>query len=183
VIGAGAAVENVIPPIPADTFVLIGAFLAAGGRASVPIVFLCTWLPNVASAIGVYAMARRYGKGFFQTRAGHWLLQPQQLEQIGRFYGRWGIAAIFLSRFFPAFRALVPVFAGVTHVSLWKVLPPVAIASGIWYGALVWLGSLAGNNFNAIVAWFDRASTFLLIIAGMLIAAFLVWWRRSRRQQ
>jgi hypothetical protein len=33
VIGIGAAVENVFPPVPADTFVLLGAFLAASGRA------------------------------------------------------------------------------------------------------------------------------------------------------
>ena len=27
-IGVGAAVENIVPPVPADTFVLLGAFLA-----------------------------------------------------------------------------------------------------------------------------------------------------------
>ena len=33
-IGVGAAIENFIPPVPADTFVLLGAFLSAGGRAN-----------------------------------------------------------------------------------------------------------------------------------------------------
>lgn len=182
VIGAGAAVENVIPPIPADTFVLLGAFLAAAGRASTLLVFLCTWVANVASAVLVYWLARRYGKGFFDTPAGHWLLRPHQLEQIGKFYSRWGIAAIFGSRFLPAFRALVPVFAGVTHVSLLRVLPPLAIASGLWYGALVVLGGMAGRNFEAILGFFERASTMLLVVALLLIGAFAVWWWRSRHK-
>ena len=182
VIAAGAAVENVIPPIPADTFVLLGAFLAATGRANVWIVFACTWVPNVASALGTYAIARKYGQGFFARPVGHWLLHPRQLEQIGRFYDRWGVLAIFGSRFLPAFRAMVPVFAGVTKVSFWKIFPPLAIASGLWYGALIFVGYTAGRNLDAIVQAFERASTVLLVIAGALIGGFVWWWWRSRRQ-
>ena len=173
--------ENIVPPIPADTFVLIGAFLAAGGRASPLLVFLVTWTANVGSALATYALARRYGRGFFDRPAGHWLLRPHQLEQIDGFYRRFGVLAIFGSRFLPAFRALVPVFAGITHLPLWKVAPPLAIASALWYGALVLLGATAGRNFDAVVRFFDRASTVLLIVAGVLIAAFLYWWWRSRR--
>jgi membrane protein DedA with SNARE-associated domain len=171
----------VIPPIPADTFVLLGAFLAATGRASAWTVFFVTWVPNVGSALLVYALARRYGQDFFKRPVGHWLLHPNQLKQIGKFYERWGTVAIFASRFLPAFRAMVPVFAGVTKVPFWKVAIPLALASAVWYGALVYLGTLAGENFDAILSVFNRASTVLLITAGALIAAFLVWWRRSRQ--
>ena len=48
-IGAGAAVENFVPPVPADTFVLLGAFLSARGRVDPWAVFLVTWLLNVSS--------------------------------------------------------------------------------------------------------------------------------------
>lgn len=182
VIGTGAAVENVVPPIPADTFVVAGAFLAAAGRASPWMVFLVTWVPNVATALGVYALARRYGRGFFETPAGHWLLKPHQLEEVGRFYDRWGTAAIFGSRFLPMLRSIVPVFAGVTHVPVWRVAPPVALASGLWYGVLVYAGAAAGRNLDAIVRFIDRAGAGLLAIAAALIGAVLFWWIRTRRR-
>lgn len=182
VIGTGAAVENVVPPIPADTFVVAGAFLAAAGRASPWMVFLVTWVLNVGTALGVYALARRYGRAFFDTAAGHWLLRPHQLEQVGRFYDRWGTAAIFGSRFLPMLRSIVPVFAGVTHVPFWHVAPPVALASGLWYGALVYAGAAAGRNLDAIVRLIDRAGTSLIIVAAVLIGAVLFWWRRTRRK-
>lgn len=182
VIGAGAAVENVVPLIPADTFVLAGAFLAAAGRASPWMVFLVTWVPNVATALGVYALARRYGRAFFDTPAGHWLLRPHQLEEMGRFYDRWGTAAIFVSRFLPMLRSIVPVFAGVTRVSVWRVAPPVALASGLWYGALVYAGAAAGRNIDAIVRFIDRAGVSLLAVAAVLIATVLFWWLRTRRR-
>jgi membrane protein DedA with SNARE-associated domain len=181
-IGAGAAVENVIPPVPADTFVLLGAFLAESGRADPLLVFLVTWVCNVVSAVVVYRLAHRYGRGFFTTRAGHWLLRPRQLETVGIFYQRWGTPAIFVSRFLPAFRALVPVFAGVTHVPLSRVLPPLAFASALWYGTLVYLGALAARNWHAIMTFFAQFSTGLLAVASILIVLVAAWWVRSRRE-
>jgi membrane protein DedA with SNARE-associated domain len=181
-IGTGAAVENIIPPVPADTFVLLGAFLAESGRADPVLVFLFTWTFNVVSAVLVYRLAHRYGPAFFTTPAGHWLLKPKQVETIGVFYTRWGTPAIFVSRFLPAFRALVPVFAGVTHVPLRRVLPPLALASGIWYGFLVYVGALAGRNWQAIMAFFGQFSAGLLAVAAVLIVLVSAWWVRSRRE-
>jgi membrane protein DedA with SNARE-associated domain len=162
--------------------VLVGAFIAEQGRADPLLVFAVTWIANIGSAIGVYFVAHRYGEKFFTTRIGHFLLQPKQMQQIGRFYEKWGIPAIFVSRFLPAFRALVPVFAGVTRVPLRRALPPLAIASAVWYGFLVYLGTLAARNWDAIVAFFSRASTALLIVAVILIALVAVWWWRSRER-
>jgi membrane protein DedA with SNARE-associated domain len=181
VIGVGAAIENFIPPIPADTFVLLGGFISAEGRATPWLVFLVTWLFNVAAAVAVYGLTWKHGQRFFKTKVGHWLLNPKQLEQIGKFYERWGIPAILVSRFLPAFRAAVPVFAGVTHVPLWRVLPPLAIASAAWYGALVYLGAAAGRNWDELMRFFDRFSTILLAVAAVLLVAVGVWWFRSRK--
>jgi membrane-associated protein len=182
VIGAGAAVENFVPPIPADTFVLLGAFLAAAGRVDLWTVFLVTWLANVSSASLVYWLAHRYGRTFFmEHHLGKLLINEKQMQQIGGFYKQWGTPAIFMSRFLPAFRAMVPVFAGVTHVKFRRVFIPLAAASALWYGALVYLGGIAGSNWRAIMDFFSRASSTLLIVAVVLLAAFVFWWIKTRR--
>jgi membrane protein DedA with SNARE-associated domain len=182
VIGVGAAIENFVPPVPADTFVLLGAFLSTRGRAEAWLVFVVTWVMNVASASVVYFLAHRYGKTFFaEHHLGKLILNEKQMTQIGAFYDKWGTPAIFFSRFLPAFRAMVPVFAGVTHVPFTRVFIPLAAASALWYGLLVYLGAIAGNNWSAIMRFFTEASTILLIIAGVLLTAFAYWWIKSRK--
>jgi membrane protein DedA with SNARE-associated domain len=180
VLGAGAAVENVFPPIPADTFVLVGAFLAERGSANVWAVFVVTWLSNVASALAVYALARRYGNGFFETSTGRRLLRPRQMDRIARFYRRWGTPAILISRFLPAFRSIVPVFAGIVRLQPLRVALPLAVASGLWYGALVVAGRFAERNFGAIVRVFNNTSAVLLVVAVLLLGAVGIWWWRTR---
>lgn len=183
ILGAGAAVENVIPPIPADTFVLAGALLAARGAADPWVVFFVTWVFNVASAVGVYVVARKYGRGFFRLPVARWLLHPSQLDRISGFYHRYGIPAIFLSRFLPAWRAMVPVFAGISGMPAWKVIPPVVTASGLWYGLLVYLGAFAGRNLRTIVSIFNDISSVLMWVALALLGGLAVWWWRTRHHK
>lgn len=181
VLGAGAAVENLIPPVPADTFVVLGGFFAAQGRLNLAGVFLVTWGANVASALGVYAAARKYGPGFFERGLGRHLLERRQIETIARFYGRWGHWAIFLTRFLPGLRAIVPVFAGITRQRFWPVALPLALASAIWYGVLTWFGGLAGRNVDAILEALGRVNAVLLLVAAVIVGAIGVWWVRTRR--
>ena len=180
VLGAGAALENIVPPVPADTFILLGGFLAVRGPADVVTVFLVTWLANASGALLVYGAGRRFGPPFFDTRFGRMLLQPEQLARLRRFYRRRGTPAIFLARFLPGLRAVVPAFAGVARLSFASVAPPVVVASAMWYGGLVWLGSVAGENLETVVEWFATASRLLLLVATAIFAVILLAWLRTR---
>ncbi|MBX6362315.1 MAG: DedA family protein [Gemmatimonadetes bacterium] len=181
VLGVGGALENIVPPVPADTVVLFGAFLSARGQANPWLVWLVVLVPNAASAMVVYLVARRYGEQAFRTRLGQWILHPDQLQKVGRFYRRWGVFAIFISRFLPAFRAVVPVFAGVSEVAPRRVAVPIVTASALWYGLLVYLGHTAGANWRSILDAFGRINRVLLWIALGLALVVLAWWWRSRR--
>ncbi len=182
-LGIGSAVENFFPPIPADTFILLGGFLAASGRADPWTVFLVTWLANTSSALLVYWMGYRYGRPFFQVGLGRHLLNASQLRRLGTFYQRWGLPAIFFARFLPGLRAMVPVFAGVTQQRFRIVAFPVLVASGLWYGGLVWLGATAGKNLPAIGQWLAEANRLLLAFALVLLAAVGWWWFRTRKSK
>ena len=181
VLGAGSALENIVPPIPADTFILLGAFLAAGGQANALTVFLVTWLANTLTALLVYWTGHRYGRTFFEVGMGRHLLNAGQLHRLDRFYRKWGLPAIFFARFLPGLRAMVPVFAGVTRQRFPLVAFPVLVASGIWYGALVWLGATAGRNLPAITGWLAQANRTLLVVAGVVVLTLVVVWIRTRR--
>jgi membrane protein DedA with SNARE-associated domain len=180
-LGLGAATENFFPPIPADTFVLLGAFLAAGERADPWTVFFVTWLANSAAALLVYWTGYKFGRPFFQVGLGRHLLNQAQLRRLGAFYDRWGLPAVFFARFLPGLRAMVPVFAGVTHQRVPVVVFPVLVASGIWYGGLVWLGASAGRNLPAVWERLVGANRVFLAVAVIFVVAIGFWWVRTRR--
>lgn len=173
-----------IPPVPSDAAVALGAFLTNRGLTTPLGVFTVTWLANLAGAAAVYFVARRYGRRLFATRTGRRLLAPRSLAVIEREYLRFGVAGIFVSRFLPGIRAVVPPFAGLVGLSPLRTFVPMAIASAIWYGGITFLGTLIGSNWERINRIITGVNRTLGIAALLLVSAGLVWyWLRRRRRQ
>jgi len=182
-IGLLAALENIVPPVPADMAVALGAFLAARGAPISPLgVWAVTLAANVSSAVFVFLAARRFGRPFFATRLGRRLLSERALERIGAAYQRHHVWGIFFSRFLPGYRAVVPPFAGIAGLRGRQALPPVLLASALYYGLLVTVVHALGANWESVERLLGRVG---LILGGMALAltALLLWrWRRSPRE-
>jgi membrane protein DedA with SNARE-associated domain/uncharacterized tellurite resistance protein B-like protein len=181
-----AAIENVVPPVPSDAAVALGAFLSIRGLTTPLGVFVVTWIANLAGAATVYLIARRYGRRLFATSTGRRLLAPRSLAIIEREYLRFGVVGIFISRFLPGIRAVVPPFAGLVGLSALRTLVPMGVASAIWYGGITVLGTVIGSEWeriNRIILGVNRT----LGIAALLVIGVAVFWylrrRRLRRQE
>jgi membrane protein DedA with SNARE-associated domain len=181
-IGVLAALENVLPIVPADTVVALGAFLAGRGVLDAWVVFGVTASANVASTMAVYALARRYGAAFFRSPLGRRLFPESVLAHIQRAYQRHGTYGLFLSRLLPVWRAVVPPFAGAVGLSPWRAIPPLALASTLWYGVLTWLVVRLGQDLDHVLRLLQGANRVLggvALVASVTVAALV--WRRLKR--
>jgi membrane protein DedA with SNARE-associated domain len=182
-VGVGAAVENLFPPVPSDVFVVAGGLLADRGMLDARLVFMVAWVSNLMLALGVYVAARHFGGGIFSTRWGRWLLRPAQLERMSLFYEDYGTLTILVSRFFPVFRVLVPAFAGISRLAFWRTALPLAVASAVWYAVLVLAGVLASRNIPRIVNALTAVNTTAGLLALLVAVVLALLWARSRREE
>ncbi|MBC7843522.1 MAG: DedA family protein [Gemmatimonadaceae bacterium] len=173
-----AAAENVFPPLPADTVVGVGSFLAAQGSGSLIMAATSVWAGNLLGALGMYFVGRRYGSAALMKRFGG----ADAEARIARMYKSYGIWALFVSRFLPGVRAVVPPFAGALKLPLRQVIPAMATASAIWYGAIAWLGFRFGQNLDELKALIGTATrtSGLVAVAIVVLAGGFIWWRRRR---
>ena len=173
-----AAIENFFPPFPADTVVAFGSFYAARVEGSPILSFLATWGGNVAGAMGVYALGRRYGAGWLQKKFG----DAKGQGRIEDAYRRRGLLALFLSRFMPGVRALVPPVAGALKVPAPRAAAVIAVASGIWYGLITLLAFQVGESWEELAAEMARMGRWMAVVAtSIVLAALAVWWVRRKR--
>lgn len=183
VIGVMAGLENIVPPVPADVIALTGGFMAGRGVTDPILTFVVVWGCNVATALLTYWVGRRYGTRFFQGRLGRMILQPGQMSRLGALYEKHGGKVIFFSRYLPGFRAVVPIFAGTSGMSLPRTALPIALASGLWYGLIVYLGATAGRNWEQIRAQVEASGRWLALAAVILFAVVAVWWWKTRGKE
>ena len=181
VLSGGAAIENLFPVLPADTFIVTGGFLAGLKVVSPAGLFLAVWACNTGGAIAVYGAGLKYGPKFFRTDRVVILSANRRCCASRGSTNAGALLRIFAARFLPGFRALVPVFAGVTKQGWSRVVPPLLVASAIWYGGLVRIGYLAGENLEAVLAALGRTNRGLLFVSlALALIGFGAWWRLRR---
>lgn len=179
-LAASAAVENFFPPVPADTVVAFGSFLAARGEATALGAFVSTWIGNVGGAMMVYALGRRYGTSWLEKRMERFGGKERQ-EQLRKLYDKWGLGAIFLSRFIPAVRAVVPPFAGAFGMKPLPVALAIGVASALWYGLITYVAFRVGTDWEALTERLGSLGKWTAIIAvAIVLAGVGIWYFRRR---
>jgi membrane protein DedA with SNARE-associated domain len=177
---AFAAIENVFPPVPADTVVALGSWLAARGQGSALWAFLATWIGNVSGAALMYFVGRRHGSAWMRKRFPA-LADEKNERRLRELHGKYGAGALVLSRFIPGVRALVPPFAGALKLSPLSTIVSIALASGVWYGLISYLAFRAGADWSALTATITHYGRLTALVAAALVGAgTLVWWLRGR---
>jgi membrane protein DedA with SNARE-associated domain/uncharacterized tellurite resistance protein B-like protein len=165
--------------------VALGAFLSHGGSTTPLAVFLIAWIFNTASAMLVYALVRRSGRRFLALPGVRQLMAPEAIAVIERDYLRLGALGLLVARFLPGIRAVVPPFAGLFRIPAGRVLLCIAVASGIWYGAITWVGATVGSEFShvkALVSAMGRTAAIVALGLGVLLFLFILARRRRREE-
>ena len=180
-LAAIAATENFIPPIPADVIVAFGSFLAArADRSPVPTI-VAVVLGNVGGALAMFALGRRLGAAWIRGHMSR-VMGERAEQRVQHWYNQYGLPALFLSRFLPGVRAVVPPLAGAMRVPAGGAIVAITVASTIWYTTLALIAYRLGAQWDRIIAAIKDFQTVAAIVAGVIVAVgLIVWWIARRR--
>jgi len=178
-----SAFENFFPPFPSDAVIAFGAFLADRGHGSAITVFLLGWFGNVGGACITFMLGRRYGSKAFLHRLEKYA-GPDAEQRIKQLHKRYGFAGLFVSRFLPGVRAIVPPFAGAMGLPAAKVLLSVASASAVWFAFITFLAFRAGDNWDVVEHYLVRSGKVAGAIAvGIVLLVVAIWLVKRHRKK
>ena len=181
-----AFAENIFPPLPADTVIALGAFVAARGNGSALGAWSATMIGNIGGAMLMFTLGRRHGMPWLAKRMPS-VFAGNASEQFIERFNRQGIVAVVMSRFLPGGRAVVPPLAGALGVGALRAALAMGLASGAWYGLVCVVAFRAGADADALLARIgNQQRTVGLIavaIAVLTVAVFLVRRRLSKNSE
>ena len=176
-----AFAENIFPPLPADTVVALGAFVAARGNGTAVGAWGATMVGNIGGAMLMYALGRRFGMPWLMRRFPR-TFTAKSSEHMAERFRKGGVLAIAVSRFLPGVRAIVPPVAGAIGIGAVRAAIAMTVASGAWYAAVCWLAFRAGANAEELLATIaNQQKTVGLIAAAVVALAVIVIIIRRRR--
>jgi membrane protein DedA with SNARE-associated domain len=176
-----SAFENFFPPFPSDVVIAFGAFLADRAHGAAFTVFFLGWFGNVAGACITYALGRRFGSKAFLRRLEKYA-GPDAEQRIKKLHKRYGFGGLFVSRFLPGVRAIVPPFAGAMKLPPAIVLLSVASASAVWFALITFLAFRAGENWDVVEGYLVRSGKVAGGIAIGVVVLSVALWLYKRRE-
>lgn len=135
--------------IPGDTAVVLAA-MAIGSPLEGVLLALLVAIGSVVGMASSYALGRWLGP----RAASSWVARLVGRDRWARaelFLERRGSLAVFLARFLPIFRTLVPFLVGVGSLPLRKFLISASAASVLWSAGYVVVLSTASEQLRALV--------------------------------
>ena len=173
----GITLENTGIPLPGETIVIVGGFLAGSGE-------LNYWLV-LASAIAGAVLGDNFG--YWVGRVGGWQLlvkigsifriQEQQLEQAKDRYSKNAAQAVFLGRFITILRIFAGPLAGITQMPYKQFLLCNFGGAAIWSTTIVSLAYFLGRvvTLEQIVGGITQLGIVALVVVIVLLLFPTVW--------
>jgi membrane protein DedA with SNARE-associated domain len=177
----GVGIESLGVPVPGETALLVGVFLATQGRLSVPIVAAVAWGGAVVGDNLGYAIGRRWGTRLVRLPAIGRFYSADRLARAEDLFARRGWLAVFTGRFVALLRIFAGPLAGM-HRMPWPAFFAANAAGGaVWVSVIVVIGVLIGNNLDRAVSLIGRVGYIGLGVAVVLAAVYVVLRRRRSR--
>ena len=174
--GESLAFISIILPATA-AMVFVGVLI---GQGLLDFWWIAAWaIPGAAFGDAVSFWIGRY---FRDSIRAMWPFakNPQMLDFGHKFFERWGVASVFLGRFFGPVRAVIPLIAGMMD------MPKLKFQIANWTSAALWAPywlcvGLFGERLFAFllerVPWWAA----LAIVVALALVAYLVWQRFEKR--
>ena len=178
--------ENVFPPIPSEVIMGLAGIQVGQGKMDFWIVVLVGTIGSTLGNYVWYLIGRLYGFRRLEKlvdRWGRWLtLEWEDIGKINALFQRHGGKIVFFFRFFPAFRTIVSLPAGLFRMGQIRFLLATFAGAAIWNVLLTGAGYYLGRNFSRIDDYVGPIST--AAIAAILlfyIYRVITWKPRARR--
>jgi membrane protein DedA with SNARE-associated domain len=162
-------------PISSEIVVPLGGYLASQGRLNFVLVVAVSTAANLVGSLIAFYLTRRYGERVVLSRAGRLLgLSRGHLRLANRFFGRFGLWAVFVGRLLPLVRTYISFPAAISKMGYgWFSVATLAGAIP-WNFVLAYAGYKLGQHYETVAA---TLHPFVIPIAiAVVILLGLAWW-------
>lgn len=139
--------DCLLPVLPAETSVIAGGALAAGGQLQLPVVLVAAVTAVAAGDLLTHEAARRGGRRLF----GRWTREGRPRRVLAKTTAglhRWGGAIVTAGRFVPMGRTTVALATGYARFPRRRYLPALLLGAVLWSCYMVSLGYVGGRVFD-----------------------------------
>jgi membrane protein DedA with SNARE-associated domain len=166
-------VENIFPPAPADLMVVFCASLIVNGTIQLAPTLILTSIGSELGFLFLFYIGTQTDRKLVNAGKVKFV-SIESLQQVEKWFTKFGFFVILLNRFLPGIRSIVSFFAGLSELPFKKTLVLSSVSAVLWNVVLITLGILFGNNLDAIDRGLRTYTTIIVIIAVLIVSFYII---------
>lgn len=162
--------------LPATALMIMaGGLIAAGSLNPIPVLMWCIGGAILGDALS-YLLGRKLGAR--TLRAKMFARHRRTIARTRLFFGRYGLASIYLGRFFGPLRAFVPLMAGMMRMKSRNFQIANIGSAFLWVPVMLAPGYLAAKGLEQLESLSEAHLITLLALIAVVIAGAVILARR-----
>ncbi|MCP4230686.1 MAG: DedA family protein [bacterium] len=166
------AIESACIPLPSEIIMPFAGIIVAKGGMNL-------WMAGLAGAFGcllgsivAYAVGYWGGRPFVEKYGKYILISESELAWADRWFDKWGLWAVFISRLLPIIRTFISLPAGIGKVKFIPFCILSFVGSFPWCLGLAYVGLILGENSDIVLKYLHK---FDIVIAILIVVGVGVW--------
>ncbi|KEI47351.1 DedA family protein [Staphylococcus epidermidis] len=178
--------ENVLPVVPSEIILTFAGLLSVKSHLSIWTLLIIATIASFIGLLILYYICRLISEEKlyrFVDRHGKWMkLKSKDLKRANDWFKRYGAWAVFLCRFVPVLRVLITIPAGINRMNVIQFTTLSLIGTTIWNFALILLGRLLSDSFDALMNGIHTYSRIMYVIIIIAFIYFVIRYLMKRRR-
>ncbi len=175
--------ENIFPPYPGDTVTVIGAYMVGISKINIFVLIISVFVGSIAGAVFMYFMGPKviyFFSNKLKIRFFTVLANENSIQKAEKWFHKYGILSIILSRFSAGIRFFISIVAGVVRMNLFLFIIAFSIGTILWNAILIYAGYIVGNHWEKII---EILRIYNLVLGGIIVIIFIffITYKRKRK--
>ena len=166
-------IEIFLPIVQSEIVMTFSGFTASRGDLDIRLAAVAGIAGSQTGSLALFALARRFDEDQvddFLAKYGRWLgFTHDNLERGQDFFrrhDRWGVV---IGRLVPGLRAFIAIPAGIQGMGWGRFFVLNLAGTAFWVTVLTWLGSVLGDNYDAVEQYSSYITNAMLVAVGLFI--------------
>lgn len=180
--------ESIFPPIPSEIILLLCGFLSSTTKMKIEYALLSATLGSVFGAIFFYYVGtllskRRIKESFVEGKMNKLGFRQRDLNRATQLFNKHGTKLVFFGRLLPIVRSLISVPAGIVKMNKTKFFIYTFFGSLIKNFISIYLGYIAGSNWESINKYLDIYKDFIVGIFVIGIFIYIYYLNKRKKNE
>lgn len=171
-----------IMPISSEVFIIPAGYLASRGSFNLFIVIFVGSLGSLCGSLINYFIGFKIGRTFVLKYGKIFRINKEMIEKGEVWFKKYGIYAVFFTRFLPTIRQYITIVPGLLKMNLINFIIFSFLGDIFVVSFLTLLGYFFGEYRNVIKPYLDEIyiTFFFLLFISILIYIFYIFYKRRK---